>query len=115
MRPLSTTPFLDSRSLVLAAAAEGATSEAQILRDRAAAVLWIKSQIAKHGITYDGLLAAGCFGHSESGGPCQAAGAIRYRDATGHTWDGTGDLPNWLQRAVNAGQSIEHFEVVPES
>jgi DNA-binding protein H-NS len=35
--------------------------------------------------------------------------AVSYRDAWGNTWNGSGDLPEWLQRAVAAGQSIEHF------
>ena len=35
--------------------------------------------------------------------------AVAYRDAWGNTWNGSGDLPEWLQRAVAAGQSIEHF------
>ncbi len=25
----------------------------------------------------------------------------------GQSWDGTGEYPDWLQRAVNAGQSID--------
>ncbi|MGN5478218.1 H-NS family nucleoid-associated regulatory protein [Cupriavidus basilensis] len=35
----------------------------------------------------------------------------RYRSADGRTWNGQGELPDWLQRAVNAGQDIEHFRV----
>jgi DNA-binding protein H-NS len=35
--------------------------------------------------------------------------AVCYRDAWGNAWNGDGDLPEWLQRAVAAGQSIEHF------
>lgn len=35
--------------------------------------------------------------------------AVAYRDAWGNIWNGRGDLPEWLQRAVAAGQSIEHF------
>jgi DNA-binding protein H-NS len=35
--------------------------------------------------------------------------AVCYRDAWGNSWNGDGDLPEWLQRAVAAGQSIEHF------
>jgi DNA-binding protein H-NS len=35
--------------------------------------------------------------------------AVSYRDAWGNTWDGRGALPEWLQRAQAAGQSIEHF------
>ena len=34
-----------------------------------------------------------------------------YRNAMGQTWDGTGEYPDWLQRAVNAGQSIDFYRV----
>lgn len=33
----------------------------------------------------------------------------RYRSATGETWSGNGDMPQWLSQAVSAGQSVEHF------
>ncbi|WP_414437083.1 H-NS family nucleoid-associated regulatory protein [Cupriavidus necator] len=36
---------------------------------------------------------------------------ICFRDAAGHSWDGRGDLPEWLQRAVNAGQAVDNFRV----
>ncbi len=39
----------------------------------------------------------------------QSACAIRYQDAMGHVWDGQGDLPEWLRRAVASGQSIDFF------
>lgn len=39
---------------------------------------------------------------------------ILFRDAYGNTWDGEGDMPDWLKRAVHAGQSIEHFMVGPD-
>ena len=38
-----------------------------------------------------------------------ATKAIMYRDAYGNTWDGQGDKPDWLARAIYAGQNIEHF------
>ncbi|HTR05108.1 MAG TPA: H-NS family nucleoid-associated regulatory protein [Paraburkholderia sp.] len=37
--------------------------------------------------------------------------AVRYRDATGHTWDGKGDAPQWIVQATSAGQSLEHFAI----
>lgn len=80
------------------------------MRERADAVLWIKSQMARLGLTYEHLVAAGCFdAPGVAGGP--PSSVIRFRDANGYTWNGVGDLPDWLQRAVNAGQSIEHFRV----
>lgn len=35
----------------------------------------------------------------------------RYRNAAGETWDGRGEVPQWLQQAMSAGQSLEHFAV----
>jgi DNA-binding protein H-NS len=37
--------------------------------------------------------------------------AIRYRNANGETWDGEGEMPEWLRRAIQAGQSAEFFEI----
>ncbi|MEA3083719.1 MAG: DNA-binding protein [Paraburkholderia sp.] len=37
--------------------------------------------------------------------------AERYRSATGDSWDGQGDMPQWLKQAISAGQSIDHFEL----
>lgn len=34
----------------------------------------------------------------------------RYRNATGDSWDGRGEMPQWLRQAVSAGQSVQHFE-----
>ena len=38
------------------------------------------------------------------------AGPI-FRNANGDTWDGLGDMPEWLKRAVHAGQDIEFYRV----
>jgi DNA-binding protein H-NS len=34
-----------------------------------------------------------------------------YRSATGDSWDGQGEMPQWLRQAISAGQSIDHFEL----
>ncbi|UDG82626.1 H-NS family nucleoid-associated regulatory protein [Candidatus Vallotia cooleyia] len=39
---------------------------------------------------------------------------ILFRDAYGNVWDGEGSMPDWLKRAVHAGQSIKHFMVEPK-
>jgi DNA-binding protein H-NS len=39
-----------------------------------------------------------------------SAGPI-FRNAAGDTWDGLGDMPEWLKRAVHAGQDIEFYRV----
>ncbi|MBO4123504.1 H-NS histone family protein [Cupriavidus gilardii] len=38
-------------------------------------------------------------------------GGVLYRNALGQCWDGTGEMPDWLQRAVNAGQTPEFYRV----
>ncbi|MGO4155419.1 H-NS family nucleoid-associated regulatory protein [Cupriavidus sp. YAF13] len=73
--------------------------------DKQAAILWVRMQMVRNSISFDDLMHAGCF---EDAAKPQA---VRYRSADGRVWDGKGELPDWLQRAVNAGQSIEHFRV----
>ncbi|KMZ13658.1 hypothetical protein BHUM_02354c [Candidatus Burkholderia humilis] len=34
-----------------------------------------------------------------------------FRNASGDTWDGCGDMPEWLKRAVHAGQDIDFYRV----
>ncbi|BDB27712.1 hypothetical protein Tamer19_28580 [Cupriavidus sp. TA19] len=94
-----------------------------------AAVAWIHEQMDRHALTLDDLVAAGCFDNVPAPAvesPVKAApeagadvvraktnGAPRplYRNAMGQSWDGEGEYPDWLQRAVNAGQSIDFFRV----
>lgn len=37
--------------------------------------------------------------------------AVRFRDASGNTWDGKGAAPQWVVQATSAGQSLEHFAI----
>jgi DNA-binding protein H-NS len=37
--------------------------------------------------------------------------SVAFRNANGDTWDGLGDMPEWLKRAVHAGQDIEFYRV----
>ena len=106
-----------------------------------AAVTWVHEQMDRHGLTFDDLVEAGCFaplegdesadGHESlqgeghegheghEGRDSEAAAGVAtsaratplYRNAMGQTWDGTGEYPDWLQRAVNAGQSIDFYRV----
>lgn len=72
---------------------------------REAAIAWIRDQMETYGLSVEDLQTRGCFD-----APPPPAGPV-YMSADGQHWDGTGDMPDWLQRAVNAGQSIEHFRV----
>ncbi|SPS00342.1 conserved hypothetical protein [Cupriavidus taiwanensis] len=91
-----------------------------------AAVAWIREQMDRHALTLDDLVEAGCFdnvaaasaGAEEPAPPAATAAAPKpagarplYRNALGQSWDGQGEYPDWLQRAANAGQSIEFFRV----
>ncbi|HWV06677.1 H-NS family nucleoid-associated regulatory protein [Ralstonia sp.] len=79
---------------------------AAMLRRRAEAIAWVRMQIARYGLKHADLAAAGVFPSRQ-----RTVQKVRYRSADGQTWDGEGDVPDWLQRAVNAGQSPEHFRV----
>lgn len=81
-------------------------SEASHLRDRMEAILWIRTTIARYGITLVQLEESGCFVAERSG---RNPISHKYIDALGHVWDGLGPIPEWLRRAINAGQSMDHF------
>ncbi|MHA7685946.1 H-NS histone family protein [Cupriavidus sp. PET2-C1] len=76
--------------------------------ERAEAIRWIQDQMADYGLTMEELEAAGCF---DPPSPSPPPPAVCYRNAAGQSWDGQGDMPDWLQRAVNAGQSKEFYRV----
>ncbi|MGO4156996.1 H-NS histone family protein [Cupriavidus sp. YAF13] len=77
--------------------------------ERAEAIRWIQDQMADYGLTMEELEAAGCFDPPSP--PPPPPPAVCYRNAAGQSWDGQGDMPDWLQRAVNAGQSKEFYRV----
>ncbi|TCG06850.1 DNA-binding protein [Paraburkholderia steynii] len=65
-------------------------------------IVWLKRRMQKCNITLEALQHALQQDIDE-------AKRIRYRDAWGNTWTGDGEHPEWLRRAVAAGQSIDHF------
>ncbi|WP_444633870.1 H-NS family nucleoid-associated regulatory protein [Cupriavidus oxalaticus] len=87
--------------------------------ERASAIRWIQAEMADYGLTMEELAAARCFDPPppplppEPPPPPQPAPppVVCYRNAAGQKWDGQGEMPDWLQRAVNAGQSVEFFRV----
>ncbi len=78
--------------------------------ERVAAIAWIQQKIQEYALTPDDI---GPF--STPGDPLPPAAESRpktlYLSADGKSWDGDGDMPEWLRRAVAAGQSPEHFRV----
>ncbi|WP_349606382.1 H-NS histone family protein [Cupriavidus sp. DF5525] len=81
--------------------------------ERAAAIRWIQAEMADYGLTMEELEAAGCFDPPPPPPPPAPAPAlvVCYRNAAGQSWDGQGEMPDWLRRAVNAGQSVEFYRV----
>ncbi|MBP0633400.1 H-NS family nucleoid-associated regulatory protein [Cupriavidus sp. AcVe19-1a] len=81
--------------------------------ERAAAIRWIQAEMADYGLTMAELAAAGCFDPPPPPPPPPPASppVVCYRNAAGQKWDGQGEMPDWLQRAVNAGQSKEFYRV----
>ncbi|NML31631.1 H-NS family nucleoid-associated regulatory protein [Paraburkholderia antibiotica] len=70
------------------------------VRDRM--IVWIRRRMDEYDITIEAL--------AESlEADANAVRAVLYRDAFGNTWDGHGDKPAWLARAIHAGQNIDHF------
>jgi len=65
-------------------------------------ILWLKRRMQECDITIDAL-------QNALQQDIEAVKRIRYRDAWGNTWTGEGELPEWLCRAVAAGQSVDHF------
>ena len=73
-------------------------------RKRESIVAYLRRRMAEFGIDPDDL--------AESIARDQRRqGEARYRNAAGETWDGKNEVPQWLQQAISAGQSLEHFAV----
>ncbi|MGF6639141.1 H-NS family nucleoid-associated regulatory protein [Paraburkholderia sp. 35.1] len=73
-------------------------------RKRDSMIAYLRHRMEEFGIRPEDLAAALA---TES----LAKKAERYRNATGDSWDGNGEMPQWLKQAISAGQSIEHFEL----
>ncbi|WNC92791.1 H-NS family nucleoid-associated regulatory protein [Paraburkholderia sp. FT54] len=65
-------------------------------------IAWIRRRMDEYGISIEALAES-----IET--DAAATRAVMYRDAYGNTWDGHGDKPDWLARAIYAGQNIDHF------
>lgn len=59
--------------------------------------------MTKYSIAIEGLIATRCSVVTTQTMGLRDIHISRYRDGASHTWNGRGNLPDWLQRAVNAG------------
>ena len=73
-------------------------------RKRDSIVAYLRRRMAEYGIEEQDLAAS----IAEDQRRLRAA---RYANASGDTWDGKGDTPQWVLQAMSAGQSLAHFEI----
>ncbi|MFM0031882.1 H-NS family nucleoid-associated regulatory protein [Paraburkholderia madseniana] len=73
-------------------------------RKRDSMIAYLRHQMDEFGIRPEDLASAIASEQTEQK-------EARYRSATGNTWNGEGEMPQWLRQATSAGQSIEHFEL----
>jgi DNA-binding protein H-NS len=64
-------------------------------------IAYLRNRMKEFGIKPDDLASALASEQTEA----------RYLSATGDTWTGEGEMPQWLKQAISAGQSIEHFQL----
>lgn len=74
-------------------------------RRRDSIVAYLQRRMAEFGITPDSVAAS--IAEDQ-----RRLLAVKYRDASGNTWDGEGAAPQWVIQAKSAGQSLEHFAVL---
>ena len=77
-------------------------------RKRESMIAYLRHRMEEYGIEPDDLASAIA---SEK---VQQKSA-QYRNATGDTWTGDGEMPQWLKQAISAGQRLEHFETTSAS
>jgi DNA-binding protein H-NS len=65
-------------------------------------IRWLRRRMDEYGITVEAVA-------QSISADKQEERPVLYRDAMGNTWDGYGDLPDWLRRAVAAGQQIDFY------
>ncbi|WP_225934401.1 H-NS histone family protein [Cupriavidus sp. EM10] len=70
---------------------------------RADAIRWVRIKMAQSGLTLADLLAAGCF--------APTAARPRYRKMPRANLGWARERPDWFQRAINAGQQPEFFQI----
>ncbi|AUT75858.1 histone family protein nucleoid-structuring protein H-NS [Paraburkholderia hospita] len=77
-------------------------------RKRDSMIAYLRHRMEEHGIEPDDLASA-------IAGDQVRQKAARYQNATGDTWTGDGEMPQWLKQAISSGQRLEHFEMASAS
>ncbi|TCG01624.1 histone family protein nucleoid-structuring protein H-NS, partial [Paraburkholderia steynii] len=72
-------------------------------RKRDSMIAYLRHRMEEYGIDPDDLASA-------IAGDQVMQKPARYQNATGGTWTGDGEMPQWLKQAISAGQRLEHFE-----
>jgi DNA-binding protein H-NS len=87
----------------------------ELVRERI--IKYIQRRMDEYGITAEHLMPAEEEAPPEvspplpkSAMPKPTPGVVQYADALGNSWDGAGAMPEWLLRAVRAGQSPDFFK-----
>lgn len=82
--------------------AQKAALDAQIAEAKPAAVQQVRALMEQLGVTI-----------ADLGGPApyRSKRAVKYRDAAGNTWTGSGKRPNWVRKALLEGATLEQFAV----
>ena len=77
-------------------------------RKRDSMIAYLRHRMEEYGIEPDDLASA-------IAGDQIRQKPARYQNATGDTWTGDGEMPQWLKQAISAGQRLEHFEMASAS
>jgi DNA-binding protein H-NS len=77
-------------------------------RKRDSMIAYLRHRMDEYGIKPEDLASAIASDQAE-------ATKARYRSASGDTWSGEGEMPQWLKQAISGGQSIDHFELSPKA
>lgn len=77
-------------------------------RKRDSMIAYLRHRMEEYGIEPDDLASA-------IAGDQEMQERARYRNATGDTWTGDGEMPQWLKQAISAGQRLDHFETASAS
>ncbi|MDR3097503.1 MAG: H-NS histone family protein [Paraburkholderia sp.] len=73
-------------------------------RKRESIVAYLKRRMAEFGIKPEDIAAS-------IAADQERLREVRFRDASGNTWNGKGVPPQWVVQATSAGQSLEHFAI----